>query len=90
MSNSFNVLGPLANESIPLKHVLGCGGGGGWSKSGGGDLTLNSLFRTWLSPKQPLSFKSLQAARVYGQLQCVFLMDLNVSFANQEPRRESP
>ena len=26
MSNSFNVCGPLANESIPLKHVLGWGG----------------------------------------------------------------
>ena len=31
MSNSCNVSGPLANESIPLKHVQA----GGWRKSGG-------------------------------------------------------
>ena len=67
------------------------GGGVGGSRGGGGDLTLNSLPRTWLSLLQASSvIKSLQAARVYGQVQSVFLMDLNVSFANQEPRRESP
>ena len=34
MSNSFNVWDPLANESIPLKHVLGWGGTE--SQGGGG------------------------------------------------------
>ena len=34
MSNSFNVWGPLANESIPLKHVLGWGEGRGGSQRG--------------------------------------------------------
>ena len=33
-SNSFNVLGPLANESIPLKQVLGWGEGRGGSQRG--------------------------------------------------------
>ena len=62
----------------------------GWRKSGGG-LTLNSLLRARLSLKRPPSFRGfLKAARVYGQVQSVFLMDLNVSFANEEPRRESP
>ena len=58
-----------------------------------GDLTLNFLLRAWLSLKRPPSFRAfLKAAslRVYGQVQSVFLMDLNVSFANEEPRRESP
>ena len=77
--------GPLANERIPLKHVLGWG-----VEEGRGDLTMNSLLRTWLSLKHPPSFRGLQAARVYGQVQSVFLMDLNVSFANQKPRRELP
>ena len=71
MSNSFNASRPLANESIPLKHVLGWGG-----RSQGGDLTLNTLLRTWLSLKHPLS------SRTFKQLECmaksVFLMDLNV------------
>ena len=58
------------------------GGGGG---SQGDDLTLNSVLRTWLSLKHPPFSWSLQAARVYGQVQGVFLVDLNVSFANQEP-----
>ena len=61
MSNSCNVWGPLANESIPLKHVLGWRGGG----SQGGDLTLNSLLRTWLSLKHPPSF------RAFKQLGCM-------------------
>ena len=39
-----------ANERIPLKHVLGWGG----RRKSGGDLTLNSLIRTWLSLKQIL------------------------------------
>ena len=51
-----------ANERIPLKHVLGWGG---WRKSGGGDLTLNSLIRTWLSLKNPPSF------RAFKQLECM-------------------
>ena len=58
---------------------------------------MNSVLRTWLSLKHPPSlkaFKQLECmarsrVRVYGQVQSVFLMDLNVSFANQEPRRES-
>ena len=53
--------GPLANGSIPLKHVLGWGG---WRKSGG-DLTLNSLLRTWISLKHPPSF------RAFKQLECM-------------------
>ena len=63
MSNSCNVWGPLAKESIPLKHVLGWGGSGGGSQ--GGKLTLNSLLRTWLSLKHPLSF------RAFKQLECM-------------------
>ena len=60
---SCNVWGPLAKESIPLKHVLGWGGGGGGSQ--GGKLTLNSLLRTRLSLKHPLSF------RAFKQLECM-------------------
>ena len=58
MSNFCNVWGPLANESIPLKHLLGWG-------LRGGDLTLNSLLRTWLSLKHPLSFWA------FKQLECM-------------------
>ena len=75
MSDSFNVWGPLANESIPLKHVL-CWGGG---RSQGGDVALNSLLRTCISLKHPLSCRALhQAGRVYGQVESVFLMDLSL------------
>ena len=34
MSNSFNVWGPSANDSIPLKHVLGWRGGEGRKSEG--------------------------------------------------------
>ena len=51
-----------------------------------GDLTLNSLLRTCLSLKHPPSFRAFKPL----ECQSVFLMDLNVSFANQEPRRETP
>ena len=64
MSDSCNVRGPLVNECIPLKHVLGWGGGG-VEEVRGGDLTLNSLLRTWLSLKRPPSF------RAFKQLECV-------------------
>ena len=66
MSDSCNVGGPLADERIPLKHVLGWGAGGrGGGGSQGGDLTLNSLLRTWLSLKHPPSF------RAFKQLECM-------------------
>ena len=63
---------------------------GGVEEVRGGDLTLNSLLRTWLSLKHPPSFRAFRKLECQGQVQSVFLMDLNVSFANQEPRRESP
>ena len=52
----------MANESIPLKHVLVWGGGRG---SQGGDLTLNSLLRTCLILKRHPSF------RAFKQLECM-------------------
>ena len=75
----------MANESIPLRQVLGWGVE---EVGGGGDLILNSLLGTWLNLKHLPSF------RAFKQLECmdksrVSLMDLNVSFANQEPRRET-
>ena len=48
MSNSCNVWGLLANESIPLKS------------GGRGDLALNSLLRTWLSLKRPSLFRDFK------------------------------
>ena len=53
MSNSCNVHSPQARARLR-------GGGGG------GDLTLNSLLRTWLSLKHPPSF------RAFKQLECLF------------------
>ena len=52
-------------------------------------MDLNSLLRTCLSLKHPLSCRSFQ------QLECmakssVFLMDFECFSANQEPRRKSP
>ena len=64
-----------ANESIPLKHVLGWGGG---LRKSGGDLTLNSLLKTWLSLKHPPSFRAFKKLECQGQVQSVFLMDLNL------------
>ena len=63
--------------------------GGEGKKVRGGDVDLNSLLRTCLSLKHPLSCRSFQ------QLECmakssVFLMDFECFSANQEPRRKSP
>ena len=74
MSDSFNVWGPLAKESIPLKHVLcwGVGGGGvgGWC---------GLEFSAYNLRKHPLSCRALhQAGRMYGQVENVFLMDLSL------------
>ena len=55
-------------------------------RGGGGDLTLNSL----LSLKHPLSFRAFKQLECMANSRVSFLMDLNVSFANEEPRRESP
>ena len=85
MSNSFNVWGPLANESIPFKHVLGWGGAE--SRGGGGWCGLKfSVSRTCLSLKHPLP------CRAFTQLECTaksrvsFWWTLNVSLLirNQE------
>ena len=56
----------MANESISLEHVLGWGGGGGGGGgSQGDDLTLNSVLKTWLILKHPLS------CRAFKQLECM-------------------
>ena len=60
MSNSCNVGGPLADS--PQAPARLAGGGG---RKSGGDLTLNSLLRTWLSLKHPPSF------RAFKQLECM-------------------
>ena len=62
MADSFNVWSPLTNESIPLKHVLRWGVGGG---SRGGDVALHSLLTTCISLKHPLS------CRAFQQLECM-------------------
>ena len=52
---------------------------GGGGRSQGGDVALNSLLRTCISLKHPLSCRALhQAGRVYGQVESVFLMDLSL------------
>ena len=52
---------------------------GGRESGGGGDVALNSLLRTCISLKHPLSCRALhQAGRVYGQVESVFLMDLSL------------
>ena len=66
---------------IPLKHSPQAR-----ARLEGGDLTLNSLLRAWFKSQASSVMRSLQAARVYGQVQSVFLMNLNDSFANPEPR----
>ena len=80
MSNSFNVhvWGPFANESIPLKHVLG------WGR--GESVALNSLLRTCSSLKHTLS------CTAFKQLECMDKSRVSFwcFFAKQEPRRESP
>ena len=51
----------------------------GGESGGGGDVALNSLLRTCISLKHPLSCRALhQAGRVYGQVESVFLMDLSL------------
>ena len=51
----------------------------GEGRSQGGDVALNSLLRTCISLKHPLSCRALhQAGRVYGQVESVFLMDLSL------------
>ena len=62
----------------------------GGGRGGGGDLTLNSLLRTWSSLKHPLSFRAFKQLECMANSRVSFLMNLNVSFANEEPRRESP
>ena len=49
---------PILMKAFPLKHVLGWGGR--LEEVGGGDLTLNSPLRTWLSLKHPLSCRAFK------------------------------
>ena len=49
---------PILMKAFSLRHVLGWGGAVGGSRRG--DLTLNSLLRTWLSLKHPLSCRAFK------------------------------
>ena len=60
MANSLNVSGRLANERIPLTHVLDARLRGRVRSGGGGgdDMALNSLLRASLILKLPLSCRA--------------------------------
>ena len=63
----------------PMKAFLSSTCYAGRGRSQGGDVALNSLLRTCISLKHPLSCRALhQAGRVYGQVESVFLMDLSL------------
>ena len=69
-----SVWGPLANESIPLKHVLGRGVGVRSS-----DVALNYLLRTYLSLKHPLSCRAFKQLECMAKSRVSFWWTLNVS-----------
>ena len=56
LPNSLNVSDRLANERIPLTHVLGCEAVSG--RAGGCNVALDSLLGASLSLKLPLSLYS--------------------------------
>ena len=63
----------------PMKAFLSSTCYAGRGRSQGGDVALNSLLRTCISLKHPLSCRAFhQAGRVYGQVESVFLMDLSL------------
>ena len=63
----------------PMKAFFSSTCYAGRGRSQGGDVALNSLLRTCISLKHPLSCRALhQAGRVYGQVESVFLMDLSL------------
>ena len=63
----------------PMKAFLSSTCYAGRGRSQGGDVALNSLLRTCISLKYPLSCRAFhQAGRVYGQVESVFLMDLSL------------